>query len=152
MVTHDQSLLDNFDRVIDFETFLQTDDLGSIHVEVIMKGILFLAWRYVCFHKTKTLILIACIFLTAILPIAIRILLSNFQQSLVQRADATPAMIGAKGSSLDLVLHGLHFDRSPGPDASLHGSQTDPSNRDSPIPCRSTPHSKPPRSPSLVPA
>ena len=78
-----------------------------------MKGILFLAWRYVCFHKTKTLILIACIFLTAILPIAIRILLSNFQQSLVQRADATPAMIGAKGSSLDLVLHGLHFDRSP---------------------------------------
>ena len=76
-----------------------------------MKGILFLAWRYVCFHKTKTLILIACIFLTAILPIAIRILLSRFENSLVQRADATPAMIGAKGSSLDLVLHGLYFDR-----------------------------------------
>ena len=79
-----------------------------------MKGILFLAWRYVCFHKTKTLILIACVFLTAILPISIRILLSRFQESLVRRADATPAMIGAKGSSLDLVLHGLHFDRPPG--------------------------------------
>jgi len=26
VVTHDQSLLDDFDRVIDFETFLQTDD------------------------------------------------------------------------------------------------------------------------------
>ena len=78
-----------------------------------MKGIFFLAWRYVCFHKTKTLILIACIFLTAILPIAIRVLLSRFESSLVQRADATPAMIGAKGSSLDLVLHGLYFDRSP---------------------------------------
>jgi putative ABC transport system permease protein len=78
-----------------------------------MKGILFLAWRYVCFHKTKTLILIACIFLTAILPIAIRVLLSRFENSLVQRADATPAMIGAKGSSLDLTLHGLYFDRPP---------------------------------------
>ena len=93
-----------------------------------MKGILFLAWRYVCFHKTKTLILIACIFLTAILPIAIRILLSNFERSLVQRADATPAMIGAKGSSLDLVLHGLHFDRSPAQTLPFRGSQTDPSN------------------------
>ena len=28
VVTHDQSLLDNFDRVIDFETFLQTDNLA----------------------------------------------------------------------------------------------------------------------------
>lgn len=79
-----------------------------------MKGILFLAWRYVCYHKTKTLILIACVFLTAILPISIRILLSRFEQSLVHRADATPAMIGAKGSSLDLVLHGLYFDRPAG--------------------------------------
>ena len=26
VVTHDQTLLDDFDRVIDFETFLQTDD------------------------------------------------------------------------------------------------------------------------------
>jgi putative ABC transport system permease protein len=78
-----------------------------------MKGIFFLAWHYVCFHKTKTLILIGCIFLTAILPIGIRVLLSTFEQSLVQRADATPAMIGAKGSSLDLVLHGLYFDRPP---------------------------------------
>jgi len=78
-----------------------------------MSKIMSLAWRYVCFHKTKTLILIACIFLTAILPIAIRILLSRFEQSLVSRADATPAIIGAKGSSLDLVLHGLYFDRAP---------------------------------------
>ena len=29
VVTHDQSLLDDFDRVIDFETFLQTDDLAQ---------------------------------------------------------------------------------------------------------------------------
>ncbi len=79
-----------------------------------MSGILFLAWRYVCYHKTKTRILIACVFLTAILPISIRILLSRFEQSLVHRADATPAMIGAKGSSLDLVLHGLYFDRPVG--------------------------------------
>lgn len=76
-----------------------------------MSGIWQLAWRYVWFNKTKTLILIACIFLTVLLPIAFRILLSRFEQQILKRADRTPAIIGSKGSQLDLVLHALYFDR-----------------------------------------
>ena len=54
-----------------------------------------LAWQYIVFHKYKSLILIACIFLTALLPIAIKILLSQFNQNITSRADNTPAVIGA---------------------------------------------------------
>ncbi len=74
-----------------------------------MKGPLFLAWRYILYHKLKTLIMIGCIFLTAFLPIAIGILLNQFNRKIVSRADSTPAIIGAKGSDLDLTLHALYF-------------------------------------------
>lgn len=74
-----------------------------------MIGPLILAWKYVLFHKYKSLILIACIFLTALLPIAIKLLLWQFNEKIVARADQTPAVIGAKGSSLDLTLSTLYF-------------------------------------------
>ena len=71
-----------------------------------------LAWRYIWFHKTKSLIMIACIFLTAFLPIAIKILLTQFDQKIMMRAERTPAVLGAKGSQLDLTLNALYFKRS----------------------------------------
>ena len=72
-------------------------------------GLLKLSWRYLVFHKYKSLIMIACIFLTAFLPIVIAILLNQFNEKIVSRADSTPAVIGAKGSKLDLTLHALYF-------------------------------------------
>lgn len=74
-----------------------------------MKGPLKLAWRYIMYHRLKTLIMIGCIFLTAFLPIVIGILLNQFNRKIISRADSTPAIIGAKGSDLDLVLHALYF-------------------------------------------
>ncbi len=74
-----------------------------------MKGIFHLAWKYVLFHKLKSLILIACIVLTAILPIAIKLMVWQFNQKIVARAESTPAVIGAKGSDLDLTLSTLYF-------------------------------------------
>ena len=74
-----------------------------------MIGPLKLAWKYVLFHKYKSLILIACIFLTALLPIAVKLLLWQFNEKILARADRTPAVIGAKGSSLDLTLSTLYF-------------------------------------------
>jgi putative ABC transport system permease protein len=74
-----------------------------------MNGPLKLAWRYIMYYKLKTLIMIGCIFLTACLPIVIGILLNQFNQKIVARADSTPAIIGAKGSDLDLTLHALYF-------------------------------------------
>lgn len=74
-----------------------------------MIGPIKLAWRYIMFHKLKTAIMIGCIFLTAILPIVIGILLNQFNQKIVARADNTPAVIGATGSDLDLTLQTLYF-------------------------------------------
>ena len=74
-----------------------------------MNGPLKLAWQYIRYHKVKSLILVACIFLTALLPIAIKLLLWQFNEKIVDRADATPAVVGAKGSSLDLTLNSLYF-------------------------------------------
>ena len=65
--------------------------------------------RYIQYHKLKTLILIASIFLTAFLPITIMILLAQFNEKIIARAESTPLVIGAKGSGLDLTLHALYF-------------------------------------------
>ena len=75
-------------------------------------GWLRLALKYIAYHKFKSLILIACIFLTAFLPIAINLLLKKFDEKIVSRAAETPVVIGAKGSGLDLTLHTLYFKTS----------------------------------------
>lgn len=69
----------------------------------------FLAWRYVTFHKAKTAILISCITLTLFLPLALNRLVGEFETRLMARAEATPLVIGAKGSRFDLALHALYF-------------------------------------------
>ena len=70
------------------------------------------AWQYIWYHKLKSLILLACVFLTALLPIATQILLSQFNQKIISRAQSTPAVVGAKGSSLELTLNAIHFKSS----------------------------------------
>ena len=65
--------------------------------------------RYLQYHKLKTSILIASIFMTAFLPITILILLSEFNEKIVSRAQNTPLVVGAKGSGLDLTLNALYF-------------------------------------------
>lgn len=72
-----------------------------------------LALKYIAYHRFKTMILIACIFLTALLPIAIKLLLWQFNEKIMSRANSTPIVIGAKGSSLDLTLHALYFKTQP---------------------------------------
>lgn len=78
-----------------------------------MSGWLELALRYIAFHRWKTILLVLAIFLTTLLPAAVRLLLAEFQRSLLARADATPLVIGPKGSGLDLALHALHFRTPP---------------------------------------
>jgi putative ABC transport system permease protein len=72
-------------------------------------GALRLAIQYIRFNKLKSLILVGCIFLTALLPFAIKRLLTEFNDRIMARADATPVVIGAKGSPFDLTLHALYF-------------------------------------------
>ena len=72
-------------------------------------GWLRLAFKYVFYHRIKSLLLLACIFLTAFLPIAIEILLNSFEREVVARSTATPVVIGPKGSRFDLTLRSLYF-------------------------------------------
>ncbi|MFK7768630.1 MAG: ABC transporter permease [Mariniblastus sp.] len=68
-----------------------------------------LVFKYLMFHKYKSLIMIGCIFLTALLPVVTKMLLWQFNDRVVARANSTPAVIGARGSDLDLTLSTLYF-------------------------------------------
>lgn len=74
-----------------------------------MGRILLLVWRYIVFHKLKTVILVSCITLTVYLPATLHWLVDHFQGQLTARAEATPLVVGAKGNRFDLALHALYF-------------------------------------------
>ena len=70
---------------------------------------LYIAWKYICFNRVKTATLVACITLISFLPVALELLLNESEKQLMQRAVSTPLVVGAKGSSLDLVMNTLYF-------------------------------------------
>lgn len=70
---------------------------------------LYIAWKYIKYHRGKSLILLACITLIVFLPWALNLLLDESEQQLMSRATSTPLVIGAKGSSLDLLMNTLYF-------------------------------------------
>jgi len=71
---------------------------------------LYIAWKYLRFNKIKTATLIACVTLISFLPNALQLLLNESEKQLMDRAVSTPLVVGAKGSSLDLVMNSLYFD------------------------------------------
>ena len=83
-----------------------------------MRDVLYLAWRYLAYHKGKTGILIASIALITYLPIGLNVLITESARELGARAEASPLLIGARGSSLELVLSSLYFEADPPPAAS----------------------------------
>jgi len=72
--------------------------------------ILFLAGRYLLFHRWKTFVLVMAITLVVFLPAALNVLVERSAQQLTARAKTTPLLIGAKGSPLELTLSSLYFD------------------------------------------
>ena len=75
-----------------------------------MKDILYIAWQYLSHNRVKTGILVACITIILALPIALEIILNQSEKQLMSRAEATPLIVGAKGSALDLCMNSLYFD------------------------------------------
>jgi putative ABC transport system permease protein len=69
----------------------------------------YLAWRYLAYHRLKTAILITSITLILYLPVGLRVLVGQSSEQLTARAVATPLVVGAKGSPLELVLDALYF-------------------------------------------
>lgn len=74
-----------------------------------MKSTLYLAWRYVAYHRWRSSVLAVGVALTLFLPIAVELLVNRYGASLVARAEATPLVVGAPQSRYDLVLEGLYF-------------------------------------------
>ncbi|MHC4955617.1 MAG: ABC transporter permease [Planctomycetota bacterium] len=75
-----------------------------------MSDTLYLAWRYMRFHRVKTTILVASLAVLLFLPAGLQVLVARTAEQLRARADSTPVLIGAKGSSLDLALRALYFE------------------------------------------
>jgi putative ABC transport system permease protein len=69
----------------------------------------YIAWKYLSRNRVKAVTLVSCIVLIAFLPIALELLLDESEKQLMSRAVLTPLVIGAKGSSLDLVMNTLYF-------------------------------------------
>ncbi len=80
-----------------------------------MKQVLYLAWRYIAYHRIKSGILVASIMLIVYLPVGLRVLVRQSERELTTRAHATPLVIGAKGSPLELVLNSLYFESDKPP-------------------------------------
>lgn len=74
-----------------------------------MTQVLYLAWRYLAFHRLKTGILVSAITLILYLPVGLRVLVNQSAEQLTARAVSTPLILGAKGSPLELVLSTLYF-------------------------------------------
>ena len=67
-----------------------------------MTDVLYLAWRYLLFNRWKTAVLITAITVTMFLPLALELVLERSSERLRARAAATPLLLGAPGSPLDL--------------------------------------------------
>ena len=74
-----------------------------------MTDVLFLAWRYLRYHWIKSLVLLASISLVLFLPLGLQVVVQQGAETLTSRAEATPLLIGAKGSAVDLTLGALYF-------------------------------------------
>ena len=74
---------------------------------------LYVAWQYLRFHKTKAAVLIAALTLITFLPLAVHILVRASEVQMLDRSQATPLLLGQKGSALDLVMNTLYFASKP---------------------------------------
>ncbi len=74
-----------------------------------MRHALLLAFRYMAFYRMRSAIMVVCLSISIFLPAAVHLLVDYYNRIMVERADATPLVIGAKGSAYDLVLNTLYF-------------------------------------------
>ena len=75
-----------------------------------MTNALYLAIRSLWWYRGRATIIVLCLALTLWLPITVRLLLNQFRTEIVARANATPLVIGTKGSRIDLALQAIYFD------------------------------------------
>ena len=74
-----------------------------------MTSVLYLAWRYLLFHRWKTAVLVGAIALALYIPGGLWVLARQGEHHLSDRAGKTPLLVGSRGSALELTLNGLYF-------------------------------------------
>ena len=72
-------------------------------------NILYLAFSYLRYHWARSLVVVLVLALILVVPMATRILLAKSEASLTARAEATPLLLGRRGSALDLTMAALYF-------------------------------------------
>ncbi len=85
-----------------------------------MRQLLYLALLYLRYHKIKTGILFFSIMVLCFLPLTVNVLVQDYQQGLMARAQSTPLIAGAPGSRFDLILHSLYFRSTPAGDLTMN--------------------------------
>ena len=75
-----------------------------------MRGPLYLGWRYLQRHRAKTGTLVASVAFILVLPVGLNVLVGEVAGQLTARAEATPLLVGARASALELVLSSLYFE------------------------------------------
>ena len=88
-----------------------------------MTGPLYLAWRYLRYHRLKTAILVGSVTLIFFIPAALQVLVKQSEDQLIARAAATPLLVGKKGSPVELSLNSLYFGAEV-PEAMEHAQAT----------------------------
>lgn len=77
---------------------------------------LYLAYAYLRYYWARSLVLVVTVALILFVPVATRLLLVASERALNARAEATPLVLGSRGSALDLALAALYFsDERPDP-------------------------------------
>src|SRR5437879_5629228 len=84
-----------------------------------MSHVFFLALRYLRFNKAKTVIMVFSVTVAVFLPLAVNLLVRNYQRDMLARANSTPLIAGGPGGRLDLVLHALYFRGKPARDLTM---------------------------------
>ena len=80
-----------------------------------MTGVLYLAWQHLRWHRWKAAILVMAVTLVLYLPLGLELVVQQTARDMNARADATPLVLGKRGSPLELVLNTLYFaDEQPG--------------------------------------
>ena len=85
-----------------------------------LRHALALAARHVFFHRVRSGLIVVALALMLFLPIAVRSLARAGTEAMIARAQATPLVVGARGSELDLAIASMYFAR-PTPRAFAFG-------------------------------
>lgn len=88
---------------------ISTFDIRVLNMIRSIKNSLFVALRYLSFHRARTAILILALSIIIFVPAFLEIVVRESQERLNARAEATPLLLGAHGSSLDLAVNSLYF-------------------------------------------